>query len=264
MPANRDGIGSLSTTERCSASDFDYSKIPVGYYDRIFRGPKGIRRLWHVTKFERVLDCLPPATALLDVGCFAGTFLSMVPAQRFAVQLGIDVLSEQVRYANAEHGTAFRRFRTATARQLVDEGHTFDAITLIEVIEHLRPAEIRELVRDLHALLRPGGTLVITTPNYASAWPLLELGLRWCSDVTYEEQHLTRFSFPRLEAELEAVAPGVWDRFSCRAKTTTHFLTPFLAAVSYEAARALSRMVPHRAWHHPFGNLILLELRKRG
>lgn len=253
MPSSRDA----------APAPFDYSRIPLGYYDRIARGPLGIRRLWHVAKFERVLDCLPRGDALLDVGCFAGTFLSLVPRQRFRVQWGIDLLDEQISYANAEHGTPFRAFRAATARTLVAEGKTFDAITLIEVIEHLRPDEIRALLADLHALLRPGGTLVITTPNYASAWPLLELGLRWCSDVSYEEQHLTRFTFGGFEAQLEAAAPGVWDRFACRAKTTTHFLTPFLAAVWYGGARALSRMVPHRAWHHPFGNLILLELRRR-
>ena len=40
-------------------------------------------------------------------------------------------------------------------------------------------------------------------------------------------------------------------------KTTSHFLTPFLAGISYPLAHRLSRLVPHRYWRHPFGNLIL-------
>lgn len=247
-------------------ADFDYTRIPLGYYDQIFRGKKGVRRLWHVSKFERVLDVLPRSEggALLDIGCFAGTFLSMVPERRFARQLGIDLLPEQIEYARLHHGTSFRTFRAATAAQLASEPARFDAITLIEVVEHLRPAAVEAMLHDVWSLLRPGGRLVLTTPNYLSAWPLLELGLTWLSDVRYDEQHLTRFDFGRFEAQLETLVPDVWQRFSCAVKTTTHFLTPFLAAVSYDLARRLSRAVPHRAWHHPFGNLIFAVLERRG
>lgn len=41
-------------------------------------------------------------------------------------------------------------------------------------------------------------------------------------------------------------------------KTTSHLLTPFLAALSFRLARYLSRLVPHSRWRFPFGDLILL------
>ena len=49
---------------------FNYESIPNGYYDLVLRNGNPIRRLWHVSKFERVLDYLPPENggALLDVG----------------------------------------------------------------------------------------------------------------------------------------------------------------------------------------------------
>lgn len=43
-------------------------------------------------------------------------------------------------------------------------GRQFDAITLIEVIEHLESP--RNLLRECRKLLRPGGFLFITTPNF--------------------------------------------------------------------------------------------------
>ncbi len=247
------------------AADFDYTRIPVGYYDRIFRGEPGIRRLWHVSKFERVRACLPAQAggALLDVGCFAGTFLSTLPERQFGVQVGIDILPAQIDYATRTHARPFRSFRSAATRELASEPQRFDAVTLVEVLEHLRPATARAMLDDVYALLAPGGTLVLTTPNYASAWPLLELALEHFSDVTYQEQHLTRFSYLRFEAQLEAIEPAIWQRFACTTKTTTHFLTPLLAALSYELAYRLSRVVPHRLWRHPFGNLILAVLTKR-
>lgn len=244
--------------------DFDYTRIPLGYYDQIFRGPKGIRRLWHVSKFERVLDVLPTSGgSLLDIGCFAGTFLSTVPAARFPRQLGIDILPEQIAYATTHHGAPFRAFRTTTTRALVAEGARFDVVTAIELLEHLEPAAVQAMLEDLRHLLVPGGRLVITTPNYRSAWPLLELGLSWFSDMQYQEQHRTRFSYPSFETQLSALCPDIWRQFVCTVKTTTHFLTPFLAAASYDLARTLSRVVPHRAWRHPFGNLIFAVLERR-
>src|SRR5262249_40357171 len=56
---------------------FNYEAIPLGYYDAILRDGHPIRRLWHMSKFERVLDYLPRegGHSILDIGCFAGTFL---------------------------------------------------------------------------------------------------------------------------------------------------------------------------------------------
>jgi len=40
-------------------------------------------------------------------------------------------------------------------------------------------------------------------------------------------------------------------------------LTPFLAGLSFRAARFLSRLVPHNRWRLPFGNLVLLVARRK-
>jgi len=251
--------------EAPKAPGFDYTGIPNGYYDRILRDGHPIRRLWHVSKFERVLDYLPAEEggAILDVGCFAGSFLSMVPRYRFERQVGVDILSEQVEYANRHHGSPFRSFHyRPSVLELGDIGEPFDCVTLIEVIEHLPAHEIQTLFDHFRRMIKPGGRLVLTTPNYASTWPLLELMLNRFSEVSYEEQHITRFTFFDFEKKLASICPSVWSDFSLELKTTTHFLTPFLASVSYEIARGLSRVVPHRSWRQPFGNLLLAVFRR--
>jgi SAM-dependent methyltransferase len=240
---------------------FDYGAIPIGFYDAVLRGGNPIRRLWHLSKFERVLSCLPrnEHQSLLDIGCFAGSFLSMVGADRYERQLGVDVLPAQIEYARAHYGTDFRRFRAIAGiadLEAIDE--TFDCVTLIEVIEHLAPELAALLLEQIWRKLAPGGRLVLTTPNYASAWPLLERLLDRFSDVKYEEQHVTRFSFFAIERQLQRLYPPFADQFEVELKTTSHFLTPFLAGLSFRLAYRLSRLVPHRRWHHPFGNLILL------
>jgi 2-polyprenyl-3-methyl-5-hydroxy-6-metoxy-1,4-benzoquinol methylase len=244
-------------------SNFDYGGIPVGYYDRILHRGHPVRRLWHVSKFERVLDYLPTEEggALLDIGCFAGTFLSLVPRGRFVRQVGVDILPEQIAYANENYGSAFRKFiHVPTISDLSGIGEPFNCISLIEVIEHLSADELHTLFTRIEKLLVPGGRLVLTTPNYTSMWPLIELALNRVSEVSYEEQHVTKFTYFNFEKKLASIYPNLLNKFVVDLKTTTHFVTPFLAAGSFELARGISRIVPHRTWHHPFGNLVLMVL----
>jgi 2-polyprenyl-3-methyl-5-hydroxy-6-metoxy-1,4-benzoquinol methylase len=252
--------------DRPAEASFDYSGIPLGYYDDIARNGHPVRRLWHLSKFERVIDYLPtrPGQSILDIGCFAGTFLSLLDTKTFDRQLGVDILPEQIAYANRQHGSArrsFRHIRDLTGLAAV-EG-TFDCVTFIEVIEHLRPDEIRVVLEQVARLVAPGGKLVVTTPNYASAWPLIELLLNKVSDVTYEEQHITRFTYANIVRRLEEIWPGFGDTFELEQKTTTHLVTPFLAWASFDAARALSRAVPHKLWRVPLGNLVLTVFTRR-
>jgi len=244
-----------------SGSPYDYDQIPIGFYDQVLRSGNPVRRLWHLSKFERVLDSLPRQgkASLLDIGCFAGSFLSLIPETQFARQLGVDILSAQVSYAQKHYGTNFREFRHIPDIDALDNIHeTFDCVTLIEVIEHLTREQVASLMGKISRKLNPGGKLIVTTPNYASTWPVLELLLNRMSQVKYEEQHITRFTYFNMERRLADLYPAFSDEFSVQIKTTSHLLTPFLAALSFKGARALSRAIPHQAWRQPFGNLVLL------
>lgn len=244
---------------------FDYSQFPVGYYDRILHEGSPVRRSWHQQKFERVRECLPPGHGLsvLDIGCFAGSFLSLVPTDRFARQLGVDILPEQIDYAQARYGNAHREFRVlADLQGLAAIEESFDCITLIEVIEHLTAAEAAVLLGHCTRLLKPGGRLVLSTPNYTSAWPLVEWAINRFADVSYEDQHILKFHWFNVRRKLARLRPSVWSDFRLVFQTTTHFVTPFLAFLHFKGAQRLSRLFPHAKWHFPFGNLLLLSLEK--
>lgn len=244
---------------------FDYSKIPVGYYDRILYGPNGIRKAWHELKFRRIRDFLEThqGQSILDVGCFAGSFLSMIPEALYARQVGIDILAEQVSYANDYYKRDFREFYFLDDLSNFESEDLFDVITLIEVIEHLDQDQIQDLFRMIHRQLKQGGKLIITTPNYSSLWPLIEFILNHTSSVSYEEQHLTKFTYFNFEKKLQGVV-GCWmDKFEIEIKTTSHLLTPFLAGIFYSLALQASRTISMEKWKLPFGNLIICSLLKR-
>jgi len=245
---------------------FNYNSIPVGYYQHVLETGNPIRRAWHLQKFERVIACLPkiPCQSILDIGCFAGTFLSMLPKEAFSTQLGVDVLEKQIAYAQRRFGTPYRSFRYLT--QIADLSRidqVFDCVTLMEVIEHLTAAEIEELFRQVGAKLKPNGVMVLSTPNYISLWPLLEILVNRLSDVSYEEQHVSKFNYFTCISKLKRLSSIISDDFEQVGKTTTHFMAPFLAAISLKGSMLASRLLPYLAWKNPFGNLILLSFKKR-
>jgi 2-polyprenyl-3-methyl-5-hydroxy-6-metoxy-1,4-benzoquinol methylase len=224
-----------------------------------------VRRAWHILKFRRALDlCDGPPGALLDVGCFAGSLLSLATQERFPRQLGVDILPEQVAFAQEHFGTPFRAFKhVPNLEALRTLGQTFDYATCVEVIEHLKPEEIRTLFVEVARVLTPGtGRFVLSTPNYTSTWPVLELLLNRVSDVDYSEQHITKFTYFNLKAKLAEIVPELNRYFTWEVETTTHWVSPFLAVFGVKAATTAGSTVPHAKWPLPFGNLIVFRLRR--
>jgi 2-polyprenyl-3-methyl-5-hydroxy-6-metoxy-1,4-benzoquinol methylase len=242
---------------------FDYSNIPSDFYDNILLRKKGTRSFWHYHKFDSVIRLIPDQAkgnekSILDVGCFGGSFLANVSPTQFGDQVGIDILESQICYAQKNYSTEHRRFYTS-ADFFRNNRQKFSVVTLIEVIEHLTSEQIFNLLNQIYDVLDDEGYLIITTPNYLSFWPLLEKMIDIFSDLKYEEQHLTKFNFLNIERKLATLSG---NRFRLEHKTTSHFLTPFIASVSYPAAEKLSSKIPASDWRNPFGNLILTRLKK--
>jgi 2-polyprenyl-3-methyl-5-hydroxy-6-metoxy-1,4-benzoquinol methylase len=246
---------------------YDYSKIPVHYYDQVFYAGPSVQRAWHVQKFDRVRDYLPKkqGQSILDIGCFSGTFLSTLDSHVFSTQIGMDILESQIKYAQENYGTNYRDFYllpdiSSLQNSLPASQRKLDCLTSIEVIEHLPEEVIRNLFEQSALILMKGGKFVITTPNYLSAWPLIEILLNYFSPTSYAEQHITKFTWLNLERKLKVIYPDFDKNFTVDLKTTTHFIAPFLAPTSFKYSRLISRSVDHRKWRFPFGNLIMVVL----
>jgi 2-polyprenyl-3-methyl-5-hydroxy-6-metoxy-1,4-benzoquinol methylase len=108
---------------------------------------------------------------LLDVGCSSGAFLGA------AVNLGYRAEGvEPAARAAATAQSAGLTVRQGLLHEAAYDDGQFDAVTLLEVIEHLN--EPLALLQECHRILRPGGILLIGTANAAS-WSAKAFGAHW-------------------------------------------------------------------------------------
>lgn len=121
---------------------------------------------------------------ILDVGCGEGRFLDVAAARGWTVHGSESNAGAVAR--NRARGIAMS-FSPLAPGDLPTAA--FDVITAFEVAEHLADPAGEAAV--IAALLRPGGLLYVTTPNFASLSRRL-LGPRW-SVIEYPE-HLNYFT----------------------------------------------------------------------
>ncbi len=207
------------------------------------------QRFWHDTKRWLVRRYLRPTVLdrVLDVGCGSGVVADAL-AECAGSVLGIDGNPEAIAFASKQ----FRRPNLSFRRGLVDEldlpEGAFDACVCMELLEHIHLDQGKALLDSLRRLLRPGGRLLITTPNYRSAWPLIEWALDRSGKVPklVGDQHVTFFTPGRLR---RLCSESGWRSLS---EHTCCTVAPWAAAASWPLAEAI-RPVEARL---PFGTIL--------
>ena len=146
---------------------YSYDSIPVGFYDEVFRRNRGIQCKWHHHKFRRIVHEISTDSHHLDFGCGPGTLVSLLPPEVSAV--GVDIASAQIAYAQEHYAGPGKNFITTDSGKLPFPSETFDSISCIEVIEHLDSRATATIFSEFLRVLKAGGKLIVTTPNYGSS-----------------------------------------------------------------------------------------------
>jgi SAM-dependent methyltransferase len=99
---------------------------------------------------------------VLDIACGEGYGSSLLAAVARSV-VGVDIDPASVRHAAARYPAMNLTFRTGPATAIPLDDASVDVVVSFETIEHL--AEQREMMTEFVRVLRPGGRLVISSPN---------------------------------------------------------------------------------------------------
>jgi ubiquinone/menaquinone biosynthesis C-methylase UbiE len=113
-----------------------------------------------------------PVGTLLDVGCGGGRFLNRMQKRGWKVE-GSDFDEQATKKVTSRYGI---KTYVGDLCQCELPSNSFDVITMSQTIEHLYTPEttLRECLR----ILKPGGLLVMTTPNVNSI-AAAEFGAHW-------------------------------------------------------------------------------------
>lgn len=176
---------------KCSACGFVFAqKIPteqelIAYYDGYGRNdylsPITIKR------YNELLDQMEPfrkTNKLLDVGCGIGYFLEVAKERGWEVY-GTEYTDRAIEICEGK-GITMQQGKLDPSKF---EAESFDIITSFEVLEHINNPI--EEINNFYQLLRKGGLVYLTTPNFNS---LLRYRLKERYDVITYPEHLSYFT----------------------------------------------------------------------
>jgi 2-polyprenyl-6-hydroxyphenyl methylase / 3-demethylubiquinone-9 3-methyltransferase len=128
--------------------------------------------------------------SVLDIGCGGG--LVCEPLARLGARItGIDPAAENIEAAKVHASLAGLdiAYEMATAEEMAARGQSFDAVLLLEVVEHV--PNVPAFLKTVAPLVKPGGVMILSTLNrtlkaYAFAIVGAEYILRWLPVGTHQ------------------------------------------------------------------------------
>ncbi len=146
------------------------------------------------SRLSLIENLYPCKGNLLDVGCGAGFFLNTAKERGWNCH-GMEILPEYIKYA--QENFALKNIRLESLDQSITyNANFFDVITLWDLIEHLRNPF--NSLKEIYRVMKPGGLLVMWTPNVKNAIFLKE---KWTGYKIL--QHLYFFSGDSLKSMLK-------------------------------------------------------------
>ncbi|MGE0359236.1 MAG: methyltransferase domain-containing protein [Vicinamibacterales bacterium] len=155
-----------------------------------------LQRYWQRSRHRYVTELIAGEGPVLDVGCGSSRIIAALPPGSVAV----DVLLRKLRYDRR-----FGRPRVqGSGFHLPFADASFPCVLCSQVIEHV-PKEspiLGELVR----VLRPGGRLVLGTPDYANwEWVVTEWLYGKVAPGAYADEHIAHYTREELIGRFEAL-----------------------------------------------------------
>lgn len=127
---------------------------------------------------------------VLDLGCGLAYGTSIM-AKSAKTLVGVDYDAEVIKHNTQKYASIPQlSFKASSLPPIPFPDNTFDFVTAFQFIEHLH--ERRRLIEEIARVLKPGGTMLITTPN------ILKSNAR-------NPFHVHEYTFPEMQQEVGSV-----------------------------------------------------------
>ncbi len=149
--------------------------------------------------------------SILDVGCSTGMFLDVMKenAKYKWEYYGVDINKRSIAFAKKH--TKQCSFNIGTVISLAQRKKQFDVVTCFDVLEH--DPELAKTLKSIYKLLKPGGLLVVQSPNYKSIMAYL-CGDNW--DWWSLPDHIIHFTYESytnliMKSKFRILSSRTWD-----------------------------------------------------
>lgn len=141
---------------------------------------------------------------LLDIGCGDGVYEKLLPVDTLAkikfigVDFSVEQLKKASKYLDETHKVDF------DSEKLPIKNSSIDLVVCSEVLEHLFFPE--KIIGEIQRVLKPGGKLILTVPNFPSLQTRISLFLRGSAPlVNYStnKEHIRFYSINDIENFLD-------------------------------------------------------------
>jgi SAM-dependent methyltransferase len=225
------------------------AQTDIKFQANLYEDANPTRRQLHRTRRDWILHqfmpCRQKGQSVLEVGIGCGVFTRSLAQAGFMVR-AIDINADFVRgVALVPNVVAIE----ADGTQPGVMGSDFDLALCSEVLEHVPPASSLAMLRHLHDALRPGGLLILSTPQRFSAVELAARSLKlppvlWLARRIYghanELGHINLLTRRALVSQVEAAG------FSIEQHECMGLYLPIIAEFCGEWGARLLKALAHR------------------
>lgn len=122
-------------------------------------------RWWgeHIHRYNEALRLIQPADTVLDIACGTGFGTDMIAARTSGKVFGGDIAADAIAECAQRWKRANMEFKVLDGTRLAFPDNYFDKVVSFETIEHT--GQYREMAAEFARVLKPGGWLLLSTPN---------------------------------------------------------------------------------------------------
>ncbi len=143
-----------------------HKNVPPDWYYTSIRTNLG-QKFWHNFRFREVKKIIDPVEngKILDIGCADGVFTNIILKKSHAKEIiGIDILEASIKWAKKHwHKNKKLKFQVGDAHQLNFPSNTFDAVFMLEALEHVENPQ--KVFEEIKRVLKKNGYAVLLVPT---------------------------------------------------------------------------------------------------
>jgi SAM-dependent methyltransferase len=211
VPASAAGTDAYHSCPSCGG--IFLADLPTAQTNAVFEGPPAVARqqaleegrrgyfLRHLMRIEKRLGPSVQNWRLMEIGCGSGVLLQTAIARGWQAN-ALEYSEDLAAVARRMNPSAV--ITVTDASQYTEGAADYDAVMALDVLEHV--LDPGQLLTSCWTLLKPGGLLLLQTPNTRSLRHRLQ-GAAW--EMRDPAQHLNLFSPAGLRALLTRTGFGV-------------------------------------------------------